>query len=89
MSGDQWTQGGITVYINGELYLVFDEDDPTSTNGKRQRLVKTTHTVMPAAASLPMGCICPPGAEATCEGPMCPRRRQRPLTHRLGGGVNQ
>lgn len=20
------------------------------------------------------GCVCPPGAEATCKGPLCPRR---------------
>lgn len=23
----------------------------------------------------PPGCICPPGAEKTCQGPSCPRRR--------------
>lgn len=23
----------------------------------------------------PLGCICPPGAEKTCEGPLCPRRK--------------
>jgi hypothetical protein len=25
-------------------------------------------------AAEPQGCICPPGAEATCQGPLCPRR---------------
>lgn len=24
--------------------------------------------------SRPHGCVCPPGAEATCKGPLCPRQ---------------
>ncbi len=28
----------------------------------------------PPAAAVPLGCICPPGAEATCQGLSCPRR---------------
>ena len=26
------------------------------------------------SAPVPMGCICPPGSEATCQGRFCPRR---------------
>lgn len=26
-----------------------------------------------------MGCVCPPGAEKTCQGPLCPRRAISPL----------
>lgn len=29
-------------------------------------------------ATLPMGCICPPGANLTCEAPMCPRKGMKP-----------
>lgn len=28
----------------------------------------------PVGAPLPMGCICPPGANKECENPMCPRK---------------
>jgi hypothetical protein len=28
----------------------------------------------PMFAERPMGCICPPTSEQTCEAPMCPRR---------------
>ena len=27
------------------------------------------------AEAVPMGCICPPGSEKTCEGEFCPRRK--------------
>jgi len=27
-----------------------------------------------APLSQPRGCICPPGSEKTCQGPLCPRR---------------
>ena len=37
---------------------------PTDWCGEHQ-----PNTLMP-----PAGCICPPGAEATCQGPLCPRR---------------
>ena len=34
----------------------------------------------------PMGCICPPTSEQTCEAPLCPRKN--PLKHAQGqGGV--
>lgn len=28
----------------------------------------------PPPPPIPQGCICPPGAELTCQGPFCPRR---------------
>lgn len=33
-----------------------------------------------SAPVVPAGCICPPGAEATCRGPCCPRRGIDPAT---------
>lgn len=37
---------------------------------------------VPIAQPKPHGCICPPGAEKTCEGPLCPRRN--PFARRPG-----
>ena len=36
--------------------------------------------LQPIASLAPvMGCICPPGANLTCENPMCPRKPPQPM----------
>lgn len=40
----------------------------------------------PASQVKPMGCICPPGSEKTCEGLQCPRRNPFKNTLTYGTG---
>jgi hypothetical protein len=44
---------------------LFDEQDTFKASRRIERIVN------PAASH---GCVCPVGAEATCKGPLCPRR---------------
>lgn len=46
----------------------YDSPNPRTKDQIRQALIDVEGS--PRAA----GCICPPGAEKTCRGPMCPRR---------------
>lgn len=41
-----------------------------------QRFIQTPGFPPPMVAqpTTPMGCICPPTSEKTCEGPFCPRK---------------
>ena len=39
-----------------------------------ERLQKTFDAFILRPAGQPHGCVCPPGAEATCKGLACPRR---------------
>lgn len=47
------------------------------------RMASMTIFPLGPAGAAPIGCICPPTAEQTCENPMCPR--QNPLK-RLAAG---
>lgn len=40
----------------------------------------TTPVVTPIPSGVTQGCICPVGAEKTCQGPLCPRRPIGPVT---------
>lgn len=42
------------------------------------------------ASAKALGCICPPGSEKTCQGPLCPRRPVQPACDQskwAGGGT--
>ena len=41
-------------------------------------------STLPYASPVPHGCICPPGAEATCRGLACPRNP--PMTQKYENG---
>ncbi len=38
------------------------------------------HKPYPQNTLVSQGCVCPPGAEATCRGPLCPRQPIGPAT---------
>lgn len=42
--------------------------------GPRPIMQSPSQPMAPAAPYRPMGCICPPTSEKTCENPMCARK---------------
>ena len=44
------------------------------------------HLPKPAIDPQPRGCICPPGANLTCESPTCPRKGVQTLNPRVSIG---
>lgn len=60
----------------GKLYTPRVVDDPNSSTGKRIEMVECPQGGVVSIAPS-MGCVCPPGSEATCQGLACPRRTPR------------
>ena len=57
-------------------------DDPQTTDADliaalEERLACVERLVLPQQPMHPSGCTCPPGAEATCQGVLCPRKLWR------------
>lgn len=67
MSDDDWGKGYGEGYndARGVLEALLSPTD----QGVAPRELQRGH-----ASPITQGCICPPGAEKTCQGPMCPRR---------------
>lgn len=64
--------------------------DPTCRHGVPSAYCGMCRSLsVPAAGPFPevRGCICPPGANLTCEAPLCPRRNVFAVgTFRVGNG---